>query len=441
MEILLFFRWLNEDILALPATILFLGTGIWFTFKSRFIQFRAFGRFIRMISSGFKRKEQTDTTGHVETMSGFNALFTAMATSIGTGSIVAPSLAIIAGGPGALFWLIIYLFFGSVTKFTEAVFAMHTREFTGDQKKLVGGPMQYLRVIHPWLAAWYGTIMLLLYFFGWQTVQANTLANIYAQEHVPHWVVGLVLAFSTYYILSGGARLVGHVASKVVPGMFLLYVCFSFYILGQDISLVWQALKLIVTDALTPSAIFGGIAAQTMFASMHAGVYRGIFISEAGLGTSSIAHAMADTKNGRDQAILAMYSTIADVILSLISGLLILVTNVWMQQTSLKATLIYDVFKLYVPGVGQIVLLLSITLFVFTTVLGNGFNGMQIFATFTKFRWIKVYIAAISAVVFIGALMPVPLVWAMMDTLLALATIPNLLGLLILSARKPELLK
>lgn len=440
MDLYRFFLWLNNDILALPTTVLFLGAAVFFTFKLRFIQFRAFGRFIQMIVLGMKRRKEHDLEGNEETISGFHALFTAMATSIGTGSIVAPSLAIIAGGPGALFWLIVYLFFGSVTKFIEATFAMHTREFTGEQKKLVGGPMQYLKVIHPYLASWYGSIMLLLYFFGWQTVQSNTLANMYAQESVPQWLVGLILAILVYTVLRGGAQRIGNLASALVPCMFFLYVGFALYIITKDMHALAHAFTLIGDAVWSARAVSTGFGSGVLFTALRVGVYRGIFISEAGLGTSSIAHAMADTKNDRDQGILAMYSTIADIILSLISGLLVLVSNVWVV-TNFRATLIYEVFKMHSPVAGEFILLVSISLFVFTTLMGNGFNGMQIFGTFTQFRWIHAYTIAVAGVVFLGAIMPVPLVWEIMDTLLAMAAIPNLIGLLILTVTKSELLQ
>jgi AGCS family alanine or glycine:cation symporter len=434
MYILDFLSWLNDTVFAIPSTILFLSAGVWFSIQTGFIQIRYFKRFIHILLGGLKTEEKKV---HVEshTINGFHALFTAMATSIGTGSIVAPSLAIIAGGPGALFWLILYLFFGAVTKFIEVVCALHTREIAPESNKLVGGPMHYLKLVHPWLAAWYSVIMLLLYFFGWQTVQANTLASIYAQENIPQWLVGICLALLTYWILKGGARLIGDLASKLVPFMFFMYVGFALYILSKNIPALIDACKLVISDAFHLRTIGSSAAGITLFQAMHAGVYRGIFISEAGLGTASIPHSIADTKYPHDQGILAMYATIADIILSIISGLLILVTKVWANQSTLRATLIYEAFKLDAPGIGQIVLLISISLFVFTTIIGNGFNGMQIFASFTQSKHLNFYIRSICLVIFFATLMPVPLVWQVQDLLLTLAAVPHILGLIYISIK------
>lgn len=432
MNLVSFFAWLNNDILAFPTTILFLGTSIFFTLRLGLLQIRAFAHFIRLITHNMRRTTVQSDPQHPESISSFNALFTAMATSIGTGTVVAPAVAIIGGGPGALFWLIVYLFFASATKFVEATFAVATRESSGPNNKLVGGPMQYLRLVHPYLARWYGGIMLLLYFFGWQTVQSNTLANMLAQEGVPQWVVGLILAFFVFTVLQGGARRIGAVASKLVPVMFCLYVGCALFILLSDTAQLKAAIMLVYAAVISPCAMLSGLSSGLMLHAVRAGVYNGIFISEAGLGTSSIAHAMADTHRPYDQGVLAMYSTIADIALSIISGLLVLISDAWMYSDA-RATIVYDVFKAYAPFGGEVVLLASISLFVLTTVMGNAFNGMQIFATFTQFHGMRWYIAAVSGVVFLGALMPIPLVWEMMNTLLALAAIPNVIGLLVLS--------
>lgn len=432
MNYLTLIAWFNA-MTAFPCAVLFLMIAIFITLKMKCIQFWGIKRYASLILHGFE-KEQDPVNQSNGSINGFHALFAAMATAIGTGSIVAPSLAIIAGGPGALFWLVIYLFFGSVLKYVEVVLALRTR--TMDRANaLVGGPMNYLGLIHPWLAAWYGFVMLLLYFFGWQTVQANTLAAIFAQESVHPIVVGVFLSFFLYVILQGGARLVGRVASYLVPIMFLLYIIFAFIILNNYSHLLLETFKLVFTDAFSFKACSGSLCAVGFLQAVQAGVYRGIFISEAGLGTSSISHAVSNVKNPKDQGILALYSTLADILLSIISGLLILITKVWVGQTSLKATLIYEVFKQESPGLGQYMLLISITLFVFTTIMGNGFNGLQIYKYFTNSLYVQWYILLVSGIVCCATLLPVPLVWQIQDVLLTLAIVPHICGLLIIFIR------
>jgi alanine or glycine:cation symporter, AGCS family len=438
MDLLYFFERLNADFLATPATILFFGVAVILTFKTRFMQLRGFPRFISLITSGISRKRKYGEHGEVRTINPFHALFTAMSTAIGMGSVVGPSVAIMLGGPGALFWLLLYIVLGSVTKFTEAAFALATRIQLPDGK-IVGGPMQYLKKVSPFLAIWYAAAMSVL-LAGWTGLQSNTLANIFALEGFPEWSVGFSLAALVLVVLNGGAKRVGALASKLVPFMFCLYVFFALFILLQDIPGIMSAIRLVAASIFSPAAAIGGFTGATMFQAIRSGMLKGIFMTESGLGTSSIPHAVADTKKPSDQGILAMYSGFADATLAAISGLLILVTGVW-AQGAFRSTLIYEAFKLQAPRMGQYALLVSISLFIFTTALGNSFNGSQAFASLTKDRWIKGYIAFVMCVIITGALMPVPLVWEMMDTVLFFVAIPNLVGILILAFREPEVLK
>ena len=352
--------------------------------------------------------------------------------------LLGPSVAIFTGGPGALFWLLVYIFFGSVTKFVEVIFAIRTRERLPDGY-IVGGPMNYLKKISPALAYWYALVIIFL-FVSWSALQANTLAAIYAQESIPEWVVGLGLAALVFFTLTGGAQRIGAVASKLVPLMFVLYVTFAGLILLQNPLALYGAFRLIAHSVFNPMAFCGGALGFGVLHAMRAGIYRAIFITEAGLGTSSIAHAITDAKNPVDQGLLALFSMAADGFLALLSGLIVLVTGVCMQGT-FRSTLIYEAFKLHSPAFGSYVLLISVTLFVLTTVMGNSFNGVQSFAALTRHRWTSWYIAFTTVLIFAGALLPVQFMWNVADMLLTLVAVPNLIGVLILAFRNPDALE
>lgn len=440
MTVLYFFEWLNESVLALPATMMFLCAGVVLTLYTGFAQIRFFPRFLKLIQAGFAErasKKQTASTAATNTIDKFHALFTAMATTIGTGNVVGPAIAIYTGGPGALFWLIVYIFFAAATKFIEVTFAVATRIKTEDGK-LIGGPMQYLQLVHPWLGYWYIGVMTVL-FIGFSTIQSNTLAEVFAQESVPQWYVGLGLVLVTTAVIGGGAERIGLVASRLVPCMFVLYVSFAFLILAQNLEALVRAWHLILSHAFHPMSMLGGFMGATVIQAMHAGTYKGVFISEAGLGTSSIAHAIADTQFPQDQGILAMFSMAADALLSMLSGLLVLVTGVWLQG-EFRSTFIYEAFKLHAPLAGRWVLLSAITLFVVTTVVGNCFNGIQSFASFTHYKGVRWYSAFAMLAVFFGALVQARLAWAIMDTLMTCVAIPHLIGLLYLTFKRPDLL-
>ncbi len=431
MNFISFLSWVNDELLVLPTVVLFFGISIILTLKTHFAQIRAFPRFLQLIAGGVQRQQEGNT------ISSFHALFTAMATTIGMGNVVGPSIAIMTGGPGALFWLVAYMFFGSVIKFIAVTFALYTRVQTSEGN-IIGGPMQYLKLASPFLAQWYSHLVIIL-FLIWSSLQANTLASVLAYEYIPQGVTGLGLALFVYVVLSGGARRVGILASRLVPFMFFFYVLFALFILFKDISALKGAILLVLQSITSRTAAIGGFAGASIFYAMQSGVLRGILITEAGLGTSSIPHAIADTKRPTDQGILAMCSTAADATLSILSGLLILVTGVW-TKGEFRSTLIYEAFRLHSPFVGRYILVLSISLFVITTVMGNGFNGMQSFSVLTRYRWIKAYIIFASIVVFIGALMPVPLVWQLADLIMIMIAVPNLFGLLMLTFRIPKVL-
>ncbi len=430
-RMLSFFSWLNDDILTWPIVIMFFGAAIFLTILTRFAQVRYFPHFIRLITGGVK----VDHKGNA--INPFHALFAAMATSLGMGTIVGPSVAVMVGGPGGLFWLLVYIFFGSTIKFAEVSLAIKTRKRTADGK-IMGGPMEYLREIHPFLGTWYNILIVLLY-IAWTSLQSNTLASVLALESVPHWMTGLAAGTFSFVVLIGGAKRVGEVASKLVPIMFVMYVTFASFILLQNTTALYNAIMLVINSITTTSSAMGGFAGATVFYAIKTALLRGVHMTEAGVGTSSIPHAMTDTDNPTDQGILAMCSMIADMILSTLSGLVILVTGVWIRG-QFRSTLIYEAFEMHSPFLGKYVLLISIGLFVLTTIMGNGFNGLQSFNSLTRYRFSLGYILFTTLVVFLGALTPVPLMWEMADTMMVLVAIPNLLGVVALSIRYRDML-
>lgn len=423
-----------DVLFAMPSTVLFLLVGIFLTLKTGFIQIRALPRFLSLVKNGVKGHH----TKKEKMINPLHALLTAMATTIGMGNIAGPSIAIATGGPGALFWLVMYAFLGSVIKFTEVMFSIALRKKLADGSVL-GGPTQYLRDLTPGLGVWYGAITVFL-FAGWSGLQANTLANVFYLEAVPKWVTGLALAAVVFFALTGGIKRIGEIASKLVPFMFVLYVSFASFILFQNPSALYQAVCLVFNYAFQPCAAIGGFLGTTVFMAMKTGIHRSIYITECGLGTSSIAHAMADTDEPRDQALLAMFSVGADTILSILSGLLVLVTGVW-SRGEFTSTLVYEVFRDFSSDLGRWVLLLSITLFVLTTVIGNSFNASQSYAAFTRYRGMTRYYIFLSAIIFCGALVEMPLAWKVMDVLLILVAIPHLIGLVLLTLKHPKLIK
>lgn len=425
------------ELCAAPATLLFFGVALLLTFKTGWMQFRGFPRFVYLIKKALSKNGLTGLVEEFNTINPFHALSAAMATTIGMGNIVGPSVAIMAGGPGALFWLLLYIFLASATKFVEVTFALHTRVST-PQGHIVGGPMYYLRAVSPFLARWYALVMVVL-FIAWSALQSNTLAGVFFEEGVSQWIIGGIVSIIVLVILRGGAERVGAVASKLVPIMFIIYVTFSVAILLTHIPELKDALRLVMHSVLNPTAPLGGFVGATIYQAMHYGIYRGIYISEAGIGTASIPHSVANIQNPVDQGLLALFSMASDAFLSALSGLLVLLTGVW-TYGPLRNTLVYESFEFYFPVFGKYVLLLTITLFVLTTIIGNSFNGVQSFKALAGHRWLQGYKVITIVAIFVGAFAPVTLMWNVMDVLLTLVAVPNLIGLVILAYRKPHVL-
>lgn len=423
------------NLLAYPLVFLFLAVGTILTIKTGFLQIRALPQFFKLISKGAHKSD-----GSMKTINPIHALLTAMGTTLGIGSVVGPSIAIMTGGPGALFWMVAFGFFAGIIKFTEVCFAISTRQKT-ETGEIISGPTQYLKLVHTSLSRWYGFIIIFV-FAIWSGVQANTLAGIFAKESIPTWQTGLAISLLMLLVVSGGAERVGRTASKIVPVMCFLYVAFAVFILLKDIPALKNAIIAVVSNAFSPAAAAGGFLGATVLSAMSAGIFKSIFTTEAGLGTSTIAHSIADVKTPSDQGILAMFSVVADAFFSFLSGLVVLVTGMWMVgEANLSNTLMYEAFKMASPSFGRIILVICIGLFAFTTVIGNSFNGAHNFASMTKHRFVGVYYLLTALMIFLGAQMDVPVVWKLVDIMIILVAIPNIIGITILAFKKPEVLR
>lgn len=421
--------------ITIPSLILFLGAGVLLTIKTNFLQLWGIKRAFHLLMYS----DQDRIASNANTLSPLKALFSAMAATVGMGNIVGPPMAIALGGPGALFWMLIYIFFGTATKCVEVAFAVYARSIS-KEGNVIGGPTQYLRLIAPFLGTWYAVLTVIL-FGAWSSIQVNTLACIWAQEGIPNWLSGLVACAILLFVMFGGVQRIGNVASGLVPLKFGLYVIFASLILGYHYKLLLTAISLVFECVFTRPAMCGGLAGAGTLISLRHGVYKSIFITEAGLGTASIAHALTDAKKPMDQGVLAIFSGIADLVLCTMSGLMTLVTGVW-TTNELSNTLIYQVFKHYSPfPYVQYIFLVAILLFVITALIGNTYNGGQSFAALVGYKYVRAYYVVVAFFSFLGAFASVPLIWNILDFMLVLVAVPNLLGTILLSFKYKDILK
>ena len=319
----------NSIIWGPPMLILLVGTGVYYTFLLRGLQFRTLGHSLWL--AFFKRSEESsDAPGDI---SHFQALMTALAATVGTGNIAGVATAIAAGGPGALFWMWITGLFGMATKYAEAVLAVKYR-VTDARGRMSGGPMYYLERGLGWkplgiLFAIFGAVAA----FGiGNMVQSNSVAHALrtAPFDVSPTTTGIVLTIATGLVLLGGIRGIARVTSVLVPGMIVLYMAGAIAALLLNWREIPGVVGLVLSDAFHPSAAIGGFMGATLRETIRFGVARGVFSNESGLGSSPIAAAAARTRDPVVQALVSMTQTFIDtIVVCSMTGFVIISSGAW----------------------------------------------------------------------------------------------------------------
>lgn len=444
-----FITWFDQVVWGPPLIVLILTIGIYLTVRMGFLQIRHLGKALK-----FMVKNEDGGNGEVTS---FGALCTAMSATIGTGNIVGVATALAAGGPGALFWMVLAAFFGMATKYAEGVLAIKYRTIDSDGHVL-GGPFYYIEngmgVRWRWLAkifAFFGAGVGLLGIGTFTQVngissavcnffdpeKANTVSLLGGSYSIATVIAGLILTVCVGLVVIGGLKRIAQVSQVVVPFMAVLYFIFAFIILVTHLGEIPAAAVSIVKSAFSGSALAGG-AMGTMMVAMQKGIARGIFSNEAGLGSAPIAAAAAQTKSPVRQGLVSMTGTFIDtIVICTMTGLSIVVTRTW--NTGLEGVAIttaaFQKGLPFPPVVASVVLMVCLVFFAFTTILGWNYYGERcieyLFNRNRKvvkgYRWL--YILAI----FIGPYMTVQAVWNIADIFNALMAFPNLIALAALS--------
>ena len=420
---------------------LLLGVGLYLTISLRLMPIRripfAFGKLLE----GRKAKD-----GDEGDVSPFGALMTALSATIGTGNIGGVAVALLLGGPGALFWMWVTALIGMASKFSEAVLAVKFREVDADGRH-VGGPMYYIKNgMGPrwgWLAATFAFAGVFTSFVTGNLIQSSSVASVLdATLEIPPWATGLLLAGGAGAVILGGVKRIANVASALVPSMAVIYILSGLIIILMNLPAVPGVFSLIVTEAFNFEAA-GGAA---FWLALRHGVARGVFSNEAGQGSAAIAHAAAKTKSPVDQGIVAMLGTFIDTIcVCTITGIVILLTlGVPGSDALVGAPLTSQAFNTGLPGeFGQYIVAFGLVLFAFTTILGWSYYGERCAeyllgeGAVQPFRYVWVGIVFVGACTLMlqetGVDNIVQLIWLMGDVMTALMTTPNLIALAALS--------
>ena len=434
-----------------PLMILIIAGGILLTIRMGVLQ-------LRKLPLALKWMVKNEDAGEGE-VSSFGALCTALSATIGTGNIVGVATAIGAGGPGALFWMILTAFFGMATKYAEGLLAVKYRVID-EENHALGGPFYYIErgmgAKWKWLAKIFAFFGICVGLFGIGTFsQVNGISSAIMGFFDPDnpWTVNrpaigtyswtvviasLVLSVCVALVLIGGIKRISSVSQVVVPFMAIIYVLLCVFLLICNFRQIPDAFMTIVYGAFNPKAVTGGVVGSVIVA-IQKGVARGIFSNESGLGSAPIAAAAAKTKEPVRQGLVSMTGTFIDtIIICTMTGLSIVLTGAWKQDGLEGVQVTTYAFQQGLPLPNQIVaflLMLCLVFFAFTTILGWDYYSERCleYSSGKNDKAVKVYRWLYILAVFIGPYMTVKAVWTIADIFNGLMAIPNMIAIFALS--------
>lgn len=425
-----------------------IGVGLWYSFKTRFVQVRCFGEGMRRVFGNISLHGKKHDSG----MSSFQALATAIAAQVGTGNIVGSSGAILTGGPGAIFWMWIIAFFGMATIYAEATLALETRKIDKNGN-IKGGPVYYITTAFKggfgkFLAGFFAiAITLALGFFGCM-VQSNSIGSTFETAFgIPSWIIGVLLVIICGFIFLGGIKRLASVTEKLVPIMASVFLLGCLIVLAARIKYIPETFGMIFRYAFQPQAIIGGSFGAALKIALTQGVKRGLFSNEAGMGSTPHAHALANVKIPHEQGCVAMVGVFIDTFVVLTLNALVIISTLYTEggllaggytgaaleavdKTNLAQTAFGTVFG---EQLGAAFVAITLFFFAFSTILGwNLFGKINVAYLFSD-KSTKVYTVIALAFIFLGTLASNDLVWELSDMFNNLMVLPNALALFALS--------
>jgi AGCS family alanine or glycine:cation symporter len=435
--------------------VLLVGIGIFYTIKTRFVQIRCFKQGMKQVFGNIKLNGGKQKGG----MSSFQAFTTAVAAQVGTGNIIGASGAILAGGPGAIFWMWVIAFFGMATNYSEAVLAQRTRMLNSDGS-VSGGPIYYIKQAFKggfgkFLAGFFAIATIIALGFVGSMVQSNSIAGaVNEATGISPWIVGIVVAILAGLILIGGVSRLASVTEKIVPIMAVVYLLGGLIVICCNITVLPEAIWMIFKYAFVPEAIIGGGIGAALKTAISQGAKRGLFSNEAGMGSTPHAHAQANVDNAHQQGVSAMIGVFFDTFVVLTMTALIVITTLYAGDGVLsspdklaaataggmsKANLVKNAIATLFNGsnvgltIGGIFVAVCLFFFAFSTILSwNLFGKINFTYLFGKKSSIVYMIIAILFV-FLGSVFQNDLVWELTDFFNYLMVLPNVMALFMLS--------
>lgn len=427
-----------------PVVIILFLTSMYLTFKLKFIQFR-YPIYIFKQTIGQIGKK----TKGAGTVTPFQTLTTALSSTIGAANIVGVPVAIMFGGPGAVFWMWVIAILGMSLKFGELTLGVHYREKNA-VGEYVGGPTYYMKNGIKWpligkiLAGWYA-IFLIIELIPSIMVQSNSVASTIEDSFsLSPLITGIVVAFFVGLVVFGGIKRIGKVSSILVPFMALLYIIAGLVVIFMNASEIPAAFALIFTEAFNPTAALGGGAGAVLAETIRWGFARGIYSNEAGLGTSPIAHAAAKTDHPIRQALWGIIEVLIDtLIICTVTGLVVIISGVWKHEdaadSGIREALTARAFGEAFGPIGNSMVSVALVLFVFSTITVVVFYGARqaeyLFGLWAGTVMKTVYVISIV----VGAIGGATTLWAFLDITLFMILVPNIIAIVLMTPKILEL--
>ena len=433
-----------DNILSIAMMVLLIATGVFLSVRTRFFQFRKFGYVLKNTAGMmFNKNLHHRDAGSV---SPFQAVTTALAGTIGTGSIAGVATALVLGGPGAVFWMWISALFGMVTKYSEIVLAIKFRE-KDKNGAFRGGPMYYIKngLGIKWLAVLFAVFAMIACIGTGNATQSNSISGVLDSNfNIAPWITGAVLTVVVGFVIIGGVKRIATVNEKLVPVMAVFFILASVVALVFNANKIPNAFALIFKEAFNFKSAFGGVAGYSIFSAMRYGVGRGVFSNEAGLGSAPIAHSASSTEDPVKQGLWGVFEVfITTIVICTMSAIVVLTSDIYSNAYASGvlpsvsgAALSSAAFDEAIPYVGGMGVAISTVFFALSTILGWAYYGEvcvgYIFKNHSKVA-IGIYRIIYVAFVLVGAVAEINTVWLVADCFNALMAVPNLIALIGLS--------
>jgi AGCS family alanine or glycine:cation symporter len=414
-----------------PLLILLVGTHIYLTFRTGFIQ--------RKLGLGLKLTVARDK-GSTGDISQFGTLVTALSSTIGTGNIIGVGAAIASGGPGALLWMWLTGVFGIATKYSESLIAVKYR-VKNNKGMIIGGAMFALErgLKMKWMGAIFAFLTAVTAFGIGCAVQSGEVAKeLFENFNISNRVSGLIIAVMTALVIIGGLKWIARAAGAMVPFMSIFYILGCIIILAINYRFIIPAIQLVCTNAFNIRSVGGGFlgfAAVKMMTAARYGVARGLFSNESGMGSAPIVAAAAQTKNPVRQALVSSTGTFWDtVVICLLTGLVIISSGLAHPDLQIaNGNLAAKTAFSQIPHIGKFVYTFGVITFAFSTLMGWSYYGEKGVEYLLGTRGIIPYRCLFILVAYLGVIPSLNVIWGIADTLNALMAIPNLVAVLLLS--------